>query len=147
MNAAEQANTLENATKIATVVNIFKRSFPDATSDLKPWATDLDTLEQVDPHSIDIGFHFPGWSRRYQCRSVLVQVRFYRDPESKERRAIGAEVAGFHHVGEQWRLSTVKDWSFVGVAIPEEEPQSALKVFCRELLTVFNRRESDASSV
>jgi hypothetical protein len=144
VNAAEQANTLEAASKIATVVNIFQRSFPDAKSDLKPWASDPDTREQIDPHSIDIGFHFPGWSRRYQCRSVLVQVRFYKDPESKERRAIGAEVAGFSHVGEQWRLSTVKDWSFVGTATPAPEPQSALKVFCRELLMVFNQREEAA---
>ncbi len=146
MNAAEQANTLETASKIATVVNIFKRSFPDATSDLKPWASDPDTREQVDPHSIDIGFHFPGWSYRYQCRSVLVQVRFYRDPESKKRRAIGAEVAGFSHVGEQWRLSTVKDWCFVGTAMPAPEPQGALKDFCRELLMVFNQHEEASSA-
>lgn len=146
MNAAEQANTLETASKIATVVNIFKRSFPDAKSDLKPWASDPDTRDQVDPHSIDMGFHFPGWSRRYQCRSVLVQVRFYQDPESKERRAIGAEVAGFSHAGEQWRLSTVKDWCFVGIAIPSPEAQRALKIFCRELLTVFNQREEASSA-
>jgi hypothetical protein len=146
VNAIEQANTLETASKIATVVNIFKRSFPDAKSDLKPWATDPDTLDQVDPNSIDIGFHFPGWSRQYQCRSVLVQVRFYRDPESKERRAIGAEVFGFSHAGEQWRLSTVKDWSFVGNAMPAPEPQGAIKAFCRELLTVFNQREEASSA-
>jgi len=142
MNAAEQATTLETTSKIATVVNIFKRSFPDAKSDLKPWATDPDTLEQVDPHSMDIGFHFPGWSPRYQCRSVLVQIRFYKDPETKEKRAIGAEVAGFHHVGEQWRLSTVDNWSIGGRGIPSVEAQQFLKAFCRDVLQVFNDRST-----
>ena len=140
MNAAEQATTLETTSKIATVVNIFKRSFPDAKSDLKPWATDPDTLEQVDPHSMDIGFHFPGWSPRYQCRSVLVQIRFYKDPETKEKRAIGAEVAGFNHVGEQWRLSTVDNWSIGGRAIPSVEAQQFLKTFCLDALQMFNDR-------
>jgi hypothetical protein len=140
VNAAELATTLETTSKIATVVNVFKRSFPDAKSDLKPWANDPDTLDQVDPHSLDIGFHFPGWSPRYQCRSVLVQIRFYKDPETKEQRAIGAEVAGFSHVGEQWRLSTVDQWSFGGRAVPAVEPQQFLKEFCREVLQVFNDR-------
>ena len=142
MNAAEQATTLETTSKIATVVNIFKRSFPDAKSDLKPWATDPDTLEQVDPHSMDIGFHFPGWSPRYQCRSVLVQIRFYKDPETKEKRAIGAEVAGFNHVGEQWRLSTVDNWSIGGRAIPSVEAQQFLKTFCLDVLQMFNDRST-----
>ncbi len=142
MNAAEQATTLETTSKIATVVNIFKRSFPDAKSDLKPWATDPDTLEQVDPHSMDIGFHFPGWSPRYQCRSVLVQIRFYKDPETKEKRAIGAEVAGFSHVGEQWRLSTVDNWSVGGRAIPSVEAQQFLKTFCFDVLQMFNDRST-----
>lgn len=140
MNAAEHATTLEVTSKIATVVNIFKRSFPDAKSDLKPWANDPDTRDHVDPLSIDMGFHFPGWSRRYQCRSVLVQIRFYKDPETKEKRAIGAEVSGFSHAGEQWRLSTVENWSFGGKAIPAIEPQQFLKDFCREVLQVFNDR-------
>ena len=142
MNAAEQATTLETTSKIATVVNIFKRLFPDAKSDLKPWATDPDTLEQVDPHSMDIGFHFPGWSPRYQCRSVLVQIRFYKDPETKEKRAIGAEVAGFNHVGEQWRLSTVDNWSIGGRAIPSVEAQQFLKAFCLDVLQMFNDRST-----
>ena len=142
MNAAEQATTLETTSKIATVVNSFKRSFPDAKSDLKPWANDPDTIEQVDPHSMDIGFHFPGWSPRYQCRSVLVQIRFYKDPETKEKRAIGAEVAGFSHVGEQWRLSTVDNWSIGGRAIPSVEAQEFLKAFCRDVLQVFNDRST-----
>jgi hypothetical protein len=76
MNASERAEGLDITTKIASVVTLFKAQFPDAKADLKPWKNDPDTRELVDPDSIDIGFHFPGWSRRYQSNSILVQIRF-----------------------------------------------------------------------
>jgi hypothetical protein len=79
VNAAEQAIGLELTSKIAGVVNLFKAQFPDAKADLKPWANDAETRELVDPDSIDIGFHLPGWSRRFQSRSILVQIRFFSD--------------------------------------------------------------------
>jgi hypothetical protein len=62
MNAVEQAINLETASKIATIVNLFKAEFPDAKSDLKPWANDPDTRKLLDPDSIDLSFHLPGWS-------------------------------------------------------------------------------------
>jgi hypothetical protein len=37
VNAAEQARSLQVASKIAAVVNLFKSEFPDAKADLKPW--------------------------------------------------------------------------------------------------------------
>lgn len=141
MNAAEQALGLEIATKIAAVVNLFKSQFPDAHSDLKPWANDPDTRELVDPDSIDIGFHLPGWSRRLQCRSILVQIRLYRDPmadQAEIQRAIGLELVGFTHLGEQWRLSTVEHWQFVGEKQPVEEVKASLKEFCRQILELFH---------
>jgi hypothetical protein len=79
VNAAEQARGLEVTSKIAAIVNLFKSEFPDAKADLKPWTNDPDTRELVDPDSIDIGFHLPGWSRKFQSRSILVQIRFYED--------------------------------------------------------------------
>ncbi len=82
MNAAEQAISPETASKIAAIVNLFKQEFPDAKADLKPWMNDPDTRELVDPDSIDIGFHFPGWSPRFQSRSILVQIRLFQDPEA-----------------------------------------------------------------
>ena len=113
MNASEMATNLEFASKIASVVNLFKFEFPDARSDLKPWRNDPQTRELVDPDSIDIGFHFPGISKSWKSRSILIQIRFYQDPINDLRRAIGVEIAGFNHLGEQWRLSTVENWSFV----------------------------------
>lgn len=139
MNAAEQATNLELASKIATAVNLFKFEFPDAKSDLKPWKNDPETRELVDPDSIDIGFHFPGVSKSWRSRSVLIQIRFYQDPVTKLRRAIGLEVAGFDHRGEVWRLSTVENWSFVGESVPSAEVGNQLKQVCRHILEVFNQ--------
>ncbi len=139
MNAAEQANNLETASKIATAVNLFKQEFPDAKADLKPWANDPDTRELVDPDSIDIGFHLPGWSRRFQSRSILVQIRLHEDGDTGQRRAIGVEVAGFDHRGKQWRMSTVQDWLVEGSSQPISEISEQLKTFCREILHLFNQ--------
>jgi hypothetical protein len=151
MNAAEQAISLETTSKIAAIVNLFKQEFPDANADLKPWMNDPDTRELVDPHSIDIGFHFPGWSPRFQSRSILVQIRLHPDPEATAAgamaegrsktigpKSIGAEMVGFTHTGKQWHLSTIQDWTFEGAKIPNEPTQFQLKRFCRKLLEVFN---------
>ncbi|KST62408.1 hypothetical protein [Mastigocoleus testarum] len=138
MNAALMATNLEIASKIATIVNLFKFEFPDAKSDLKPWTNDPETMELVDPDSIDIGFHFPGVSKSWQSRSLLIQIRFYQDPMNDMRRAIGVEIAGFSHNGEQWRLSTVDNWNCVGISQPSSEKSEKLKKFCRQILEVFN---------
>ena len=138
MNASEQATNLELASKIATVINLFKFQFPDAKSDLKPWKNDPETRELVDPDSIDIGFHFPGISKSWRSRSILIQIRFHQDSITNSRRAIGVEVAGFDHSGEAWRLSTVENWSIVGESAPSALVEDKLKQFCRQILEVFN---------
>ncbi|HBB33545.1 MAG TPA: hypothetical protein DDZ80_08250 [Cyanobacteria bacterium UBA8803] len=138
MNAAEQARGLEITSKIAAIVNLFKSQFPDAKADLKPWTNDPHTRELVDPDSIDIGFHFPGWSRKFQSRSILVQIRFYQDPLDASHRLIGLEAAGFNHQGEAWRLSTVDHWEFVGNCQPTVEVKNQLKHFCRQVFELFN---------
>jgi hypothetical protein len=144
VNAAEQALGVEVATKIAAVVNLFKIQFPDAHADLKPWANDSGTRDLVDPDSIDIGFHLPGWSRRLQSRSMLVQIRFYQDSVTDARRAIGLEVVGFTHLGEQWRVSTVEQWRFVGEKQPVDEAKEKLKGVCRQILELFNGEPTGA---
>jgi hypothetical protein len=138
VNAAEQATNIELTSKIAAVVNLFKFQFPDAKADLKPWQNDPDTRELVDPDSIDIGFHLPGWSRRWQSRSILVQIRLYQDPVEHLKKAIGLEIAGFNHTGEKWRLSTVKDWQFLGETQPNSEVIEQIKLFCRQVFELFN---------
>jgi hypothetical protein len=138
VNAVEQATNLEIASKIAAIVNLFKAEFPDAKSDLKPWANDPDTRKLVDPDSIDLGFHLPGWSPRFQSRSILVQIRLHQDPETDQRRVIGVELAGFDHTGKQWRLSTVQAWEFEGEKIPVADVGDRMKQFCLKILEVFN---------
>lgn len=138
MNAAEQANSIEFASKIAAVVRLFKAAFPDLRADLKPWANDAETRELVDPDSIDVGFHFPGVSRLFGCRSLLVQIRFYEDSDTQTWRVIGVEVAGFDHRGKRWSLSTIDSWSFTGETVPESTVGEQLKQCCRQVFELFN---------
>lgn len=144
MNAAEQATSLEVASKIAAVVNLFKSEFPDVRADLKPWANDRDTRQWVDPDSIDLGFHFPGRSRLFQSRSILVQIRFYSEPGATADRAIGVEAAGFDHRGKQWQFSTIEHWGFTGVACPQSDVAEKFKQFCQQVFELFN--DADAGS-
>lgn len=138
MNAAERATSVELASKIAAVVNLFKRDFPDLRADLKPWANDRDTRDLIDPESIDLGFHFPGRSRLWQSRSILLQIRFHEDALTQLHRAIGVEAAGFDHRGKQWQFSTIEQWRFTGAACPQSEVGEKLKASCREILEIFN---------
>lgn len=141
MNAAERATNFEVTGKIATVVNLFKAEFPQIRADLKPWMNDRETLELVDPDSIDIGFHFPGHSRTFQSRSILIQIRFYEDPVVQSYRAIGIEAIGFNYAGKQWRFSTVENWNFVGETCPSEAARDRLKQLCCNIMDVFNGPE------
>jgi hypothetical protein len=137
VNAAEQAVSIEFASKIASVVHLFKMAFPDLRADLKPWTNDQDTRSLVDPDSIDLGFHFPGISRTFNCRSLLVQIRFHTDTESQERRVIGVEIGGFDHRGKQWTFSTIHQWQFWGNNLPQEQGGDRLKQCCRQVFEVF----------
>jgi hypothetical protein len=137
MNASEQAKTLETTTKIASIVNLFKQHFPDAKADLKPWQNDPDTVNLVDPNSIDIGFHFPGWSPKLQSRSILVQIRFHLDPVEQTHHFIGIETAGFNHSGEVWRFSTIESWQLEGKSLPIAEVEKKLKSFCQGIFELF----------
>lgn len=138
MNASEKTTNFQLASQIAATVNLFKSEFPDIRADLKPWTNDPETRKLVDPDSIDIGFHFPGKSRLFQCRSILVQIRFYEDPFDGHKSCIGVETAGYDHQGQQWRFSTIESWRFVGVTQPDEIMREKLKYFCRQILELFN---------
>jgi hypothetical protein len=137
MNAAEQAKSLETTSKIAAIVNLFKTEFPDARVDLKPWCNDPHTRTLLDPESIDIGFHLPGWSPRYQCRSILVQTRLHTDEDLQIQRLIGLELLGFSYDGEEWRLSTVGAWTFLGRKLPVPDIQERFKRFCEKIFMLF----------
>jgi len=144
VNAAEQATNFEMASQIAAAINLFKAQFPDVRVDMKPWMNDPCTQELVDPDSIDLGFHFPGFSRSFQSRSLLIQIRFHQDPLENRHRAIGIEATGYSHNGQQWRFSTVENWHFEGETQPKPEIGQKLKQFCRQTLDLFNRGDRRA---
>ena len=133
MNAAEKANSLETAAKIATVVNLFQREFPGVKANLKPWANDLETLEHTDPDSIDLGFNFaPG--------KTLVQLRFSGE------RLIGIEAVCFGLFNNQrWKFSTIADWRFSGNTPPLNGFFQKFKGVCRDTFDLFNGPEQAAS--
>lgn len=137
MNASEMSKGLEITSKIATIVNLFKQEFPDVKADLNPWYNDPDTINLVDPESIDIGFHFPGWSRKIQSRSILVQIRFHQDLVDQKRRLIGLEISGFNHTGEAWKLSTIENWKILGTNEPTYEVRNKLKQFGLQVFELF----------
>ena len=149
MNAAELATSLETTSKIAAIVHLFKAEFPDARVDLKPWCNDDDTRRLVDPESLDIGFHLPGWSPRYECRSILVQTRLYGDEGSDGPvglgRLLGLEIVGFSYEGEEWRLSTIASWHFLGRKQPVPEIQEKFKHFCRQVFTLYATPQENAA--
>ncbi|MEB3247804.1 MAG: hypothetical protein VKK07_00490 [Merismopediaceae bacterium] len=137
MNASEHAKGLEATSKITAVIHLFRSQFPDARPDLKPWRNDPDTQAWVDPHSIDIGFHLPGWSPRFQSRSMLVQLRFHPDPIDQSPRLIGVETVGINHQGQAWRLATVDDWQIVGQSPPAADIGEKLRAFSRQVWELF----------
>ncbi|MGK7906886.1 MAG: hypothetical protein AB4040_06605 [Synechococcus sp.] len=126
MNASEKATSLEVASKIATVVNLFQREFPGVKANLHPWANDRETLEQTDPDSIDLGFNFPPGK-------TLVQLRFAGD------RLIGIDAVCFGLFNNQrWKFSTIANWEFMGSTPPLKGFCDKFRRVCRQMFEVFN---------
>ncbi len=73
-----------------------------------------------------------------QSRCILIEIRFYHDPIDQTRRVIGVEAAGYDHQGQQWKVSTIENWNFVGKTEPEPESAEKLKLFCRQIFQLFN---------
>ena len=131
MNAAEQARSIELAAAIATAVGLFRQHFPEARPNLNPWRDEAQTRRFAEGSSLDIAFHLPGWSPRWQCRSVLLQLRLAEPPGP---RLMGVLISGHTFQGEQWRLATVGSWAMTGRRPPAEAVNAELQSFCRELL-------------
>ena len=75
MNAGETVCSVEQARVIASAVTLVRRHFPAAKENLRPWRDDAQTRQWSEPESVDLSFHFPGWSPRLQCRSLLMQTQ------------------------------------------------------------------------
>jgi len=146
MNAADQARSLELAQAIASVVRLLRTHFPDARPNLTPWRDDPLTREFAEQESLDLSFHFPGWSPRTQCRSFLVQLRLDQPPAPGARpRLLGVLIRGLTYESERWRLATVGDWQPSGAHLPEPAVVARLQSFCRELFALFAAEDERAA--
>ncbi len=144
MNAADQARSLDLAQAIASAVTLVRAHFPAARANLTPWRDDPLTRAFDEQESLDLSFHFPGWSPRLQCRSLLVQLRLERSPlkahgeSAGERpRLLGVLIRGLTYDSERWRLATVGDWQPTGSHLPQPEVVEKLRLACRELFGLF----------
>jgi hypothetical protein len=124
---------------LASALTLFRGHFSAARANLTPWRDDPLTRAYAEAESLDLSFHFPGWSPRTQCRSVLVQLRL--DGPTSPRPAppgLGLVVRGLTYESERWRLATVGDWSPSGSHLPQPEVTAKLQAFCRELFDLFD---------
>lgn len=148
MNAADQARSPELAQVIAAVVGRFRLHFPAARAHLSPWRDDPITRAWAEEETLDLAFHFPGWSPRTQCRSLLVQLRLIQAPlapaGSPRPRLIGVVMRGLTTESERWRLATVGDWQPTGSHLPQPPVVATLQELCRELFALFSGATAEA---
>jgi hypothetical protein len=137
MNASDQAQSLDVAQAIASVAALFRCHFPDARANLSPWRDDPLTREFAQAESLDLSFHFPGWSPRLECRSLLVQLQLESAPAGGRPRLLGVLIRGLTYESERWRLATMGDWQPSGTHRPHPAVTGALQQFCRELFGLF----------
>ena len=137
MNASDQAQSLDAAQAIASVAALFRGHFPDARANLSPWRDDPLTREFAQAESLDLSFHFPGWSPRLECRSLLVQLQLESAPAGGRPRLLGVLIRGLTYESERWRLATMGDWQPSGSHRPHPAVTGALQQFCRELFGLF----------
>jgi len=149
MNAADQARTLQLAQAIASAASLFREQFPDARANLNPWRDDPQTRAFGEAETVDLSFHFPGWSPRIQCRSVLVQLRLAEPPGgatcSGRPPLLGVTLRGLTYAGERWSLATVGDWRASGPHPPSPVVEDRLRVFCRQLFELFGDADAQAA--
>ncbi len=146
LNAGESVQSVAQVQALASTVTLVRRYFPAARPNLKPWRDDAHTREWSEPESLDLSFHFPGWSPRLECRSLLMQLRFCPD-QAESLQLLGVLMRGMTYDGERWRLATVGDWQPVGSHLPQPEQAQQLKQICRDLFDLFQVSGSGADIV
>ena len=88
---------------VASIVTLVREQFPAAKPNLQPWRDDAQTRQWDEPESLDLSFHFPGWSPRLQCRSLLFQLRFQNNDGDQGLKLLGVLIRGMTYDGERWR--------------------------------------------
>ena len=138
VNAGESVRSVAQVRVVASTVNLVREQFPAAKPNLRPWRDDAQTRQWDEPESLDLSFHFPGWSPRLQCRSLLLQLRFQNHEGDEVQKLLGVLIRGMTYDGERWRLATVGDWSPEGSHLPQAEQAAQLRQMCRDLFLLFD---------
>ena len=146
VNAGETVCSVEQARVIASAVTLVRRHFPAAKENLRPWRDDAQTRQWSEPESVDLSFHFPGWSPRLQCRSLLMQLRLSRPGAEQPGHLLGVLMRGMTFDGERWRLATVGDWQPAGSHLPQPEQVECLRQICQDLFVLFSADASDEAA-
>ena len=123
---------------LASAITLVRRQYPAATANLKPWRDDAQTRAWSEPETLDLAFHFPGWSPRLQCRSLLMQLRLSAGAADEQRHLLGVLMRGMTYDGERWRLATVGEWQPVGPHLPQPDQIQRLRQICRDLFELFD---------
>ena len=139
VNAGESLHDVIQVGAVASTVTLVRRQFPAAEPNLRPWRDDPQTRRWSEPESLDLAFHFPGWSPRLQCRSLLLQLRIRQDRPDAAMQLLGVLMRGMTYDGERWRLATVGDWRPEGPYLPQEPQVEQLRQICRDLFELFGR--------
>ena len=140
MNAAAAVHSVALAQALASSITLVRRQFPAAQPNLSPWRDDPHTRHWDEAATLDLAFHFPGWSPRLQCRSLLLQLRFMSemcDMDLSCPTLLGIVVRGMTFDGERWRLATLGDWLPAGPHLPQRDQVEQLQLICREMFEVF----------
>ena len=94
MNAGESVHSVARMRALASTITLVRRQFPAAQANLSPWRDDPQTRQWSETESLDLSFHFPGWSPRLECRSLLMQLRVTAEKGDDQLRLLGGVDAG-----------------------------------------------------
>ena len=138
MNAGESVHSVARMRALASTITLVRRQFPAAQANLSPWRDDPQTRQWTETESLDLSFHFPGWSPRLECRSLLMQLRISTDCGDDQLRLLGVLMRGMTYDGERWRLATVGEWLPEGPHLPQPDQVIQLQTICRDLFELFS---------
>ena len=138
MNAGESVHSVARMRALASTITLVRRQFPAAKANLSPWRDDPQTRQWSETESLDLSFHFPGWSPRLECRSLLMQLRISSERGDEQLRLLGVLMRGMTYDGERWRLATVGVWLPEGPHLPQQHQVKQLQQICRELFELFD---------
>ena len=141
VNAGEAVNSVQLAQALASAVTLVRNRFPAATVNLSPWRDDPQTRRWQEDQSLDLAFHFPGWSPRLECRSLLLQLRLQQKSDASGSPVapdlLGVLIRGMTYDGERWRLVMMGNWQPEGSHLPQPEQIKQLRGICRDLFDLF----------